>query len=199
MNSKVDAYILKKEKWEKELQLLRNIFSELPLEETIKWGAPVYVFQGKNVVGLAAFKNYCGLWFFQGALLKDKHNVFINAQEGKTKAMLQWRFYSLEEINTDIIKEYVLEAIENVKQGKEIKPVRKNTKAQLIIPLELLNVLDENPQLKERFELFSESKRREFATYIIDAKRISTKESRLEKIIPMILKGEGLNDKYRNC
>ena len=118
MNTKVDEYILKKEKWQKELYLLRSVFSDLPLDETIKWGAPVYVFQGKNVVGLAAFKNYFGLWFFQGVLLKDKQKVFINAQEGKTKAMLQWRFYSLEEINTDFIKEYVLEAIENVKEGK---------------------------------------------------------------------------------
>ena len=199
MSSKVDEYILKKEKWQKELHLLRSIFSDLPVDETIKWGAPVYVFQGKNVVGLAAFKSYFGLWFFQGALLKDKEKVFVNAQEGKTKAMLQWRFYSLEEIDTNLIKEYVLEAIENVKEGKEIKPVRKNKKTALIIPLELFNALNKNPKLKEKFEFFSESKRREFAEYIIDAKRISTKESRLEKIIPMILKGEGLNDKYRNC
>ena len=196
MNPKVDEYILKKEKWQQELYLLRSIFSDLPVDETIKWGAPVYVFQGKNVVGLAAFKKYFGLWFFQGALLKDKQKVFINAQEGKTKAMLQWRFYSLEEIDINLIKEYVLEAIENVKEGKEIKPVRKNKKPKLIIPSELLNRLHQNTELKEKFETFTESKKREFSEYIIDAKRSTTKESRLQKIIPMILRGEGLNDKY---
>lgn len=199
MNPKVDEYILKKEKWQQELHILRSIFLDLPLGETIKWGAPVYVFQGKNIVGLAAFKKYFGLWFFQGALLKDKQKVFVNAQEGKTKAMMQWRFYALEEIKTDLIKDYVLEAIENVKQGKEIKPVRRNKKSKLIIPPELLNTLDENRELKEKFETFTESKKREFAEYIIDAKRSTTKASRLQKIIPMILRGEGLNDKYRNC
>ncbi|MGB1283939.1 MAG: YdeI/OmpD-associated family protein [Polaribacter sp.] len=199
MNPKVDEYILKKEKWQKELSVLRSVFSDLPVDETIKWGAPVYVFQGKNIVGLAAFKKYFGLWFFQGALLKDKQKVFINAQEGKTKAMLQWRFYALEEINTDLIKYYVLEAIENVKEGKEIKPVRKNKKPKLIIPPELLNAIHQNRELKEKFETFTESKKREFATYISDAKRSTTKVARLEKITPLILKGEGLNDKYKNC
>ena len=134
MSSKIEEYISKKEKWKTELELLRSVFSNLPVEETIKWGAPTYVFNNKNIVGLAAFKNYCGLWFFQGSLLKDKHKVFINAQEGKTKAMLQWRFHSLEGIDVVLIKEYVLEAIENVKAGKEIKPDR--TKKELKIPSE---------------------------------------------------------------
>ena len=197
MNPKVEEYISKKENWRKELELLRSVFFNLPLKETIKWGAPIYVFSGKNVVGLAAFKNYCGLWFFQGALLKDKQKVFINAQEGKTKAMLQWRFYSLEEINTDLIEEYVLEAIENVKAGKEIKPDR--TKKELIIPDELLQELNTNKELKIAFDNFSLSKQREYADFISEAKRETTKLKRLEKIIPMIISGVGLHDKYKNC
>lgn len=95
----VEIYIHKKEAWKQELTLLRSVFTNLPLEETIKWGAPTYVFKGKNIVGLAAFKKYCGLWFFQGVLLEDKQKKLINAQEGKTKAMLQWRFYTKDEID----------------------------------------------------------------------------------------------------
>lgn len=197
MNTKVEEYISKKENWRKELELLRSVFSDLPVDETIKWGAPTYVFNGKNIVGLAAFKSYCGLWFFQGALLKDKKKVFVNAQEGKTKAMLQWRFHSLEEIDTDLIKEYVLETIENVKLGKEIKPNR--TKKELIIPNELQNVLDTNKEFKEKFDTFSNSCKREYANYISDAKREVTRLRRLEKIVPMILNGGGLHDKYKNC
>lgn len=197
MINKVDEYISKQEKWNNELILLRSIFKDLPLEETIKWRAPTYVFNNKNIVGLAAFKNYFGLWFFQGALLKDKEKVFINAQEGKTKAMLQWRFNSIDEINTKLIKEYVLEAIENVKKGKEIKPDR--SKKELIIPDILKQELHNNKDLKIKFEEFSLSKQREFANYISEAKREQTKIKRLEKIIPMILKGVGLNDKYKNC
>ncbi|TMM31305.1 hypothetical protein FDT66_04875 [Polaribacter aestuariivivens] len=197
MNPKVAEYIRKKENWQKELETLRAVFSDLPVEETIKWGAPTYVYNGKNIVGLAAFKNYCGLWFFQGALLKDKHKVFINAQEGKTKAMLQWRFYSLEEIDKNLIKEYVLEAIENVKLGKEIKPDR--TKKELIIPIELQQEINNNKEFKKKFEAFSNSCKREYANYISDAKREETRLRRLQKIIPMILSGAGLNDKYKNC
>ena len=197
MNSKVDEYISKKSEWKEELNLLRSIFKDLPLEETIKWGAPTYVYNGKNVVGLAGFKNYCGLWFFQGALLKDKHKVFINAQEGKTKAMLQWRFNSLKEIDASLIKEYVLEAIGNVEAGREIKPDR--TKKELIIPMEFLSELNSKSELKKCFDNFTLSKQREYANYISEAKRETTKLKRLEKIIPMIINGVGLHDKYKNC
>lgn len=196
MDARVDVYIEKKEQWSKELSLLRKTLLELPVEETIKWGAPTYTFDGKNIVGLAAFKNYCGLWFFQGGLLKDTHKVLMNAQEGKTKAMLQWRFSSMEEIDVELVKSYVLEAIENQKQGKEIKPQRN--KKPLIIPELLQTALDENVALKEKFEAFSLSHKREYANYISEAKRETTKQSRLEKIIPMILEKTGLHDKYRN-
>lgn len=192
----IKEYINKNEKWKKELELLHTIFKDIPVEETIKWGAPTYVFKGKNIVGLAAFKKYCGLWFFQGALLKDKKKVFINAQEGKTKAMLQWRFYSFKEIDVNLIKEYVLEAIENVKEGKEIKPNRENK--VLIIPVELNKQFENNKQLITAFNLLSTSKKREYANYISEAKREQTKLKRLEKIIPMIIKGIGLHDKYKN-
>ncbi|APZ47570.1 hypothetical protein BW723_15325 [Polaribacter reichenbachii] len=195
--NKIEEYIAKKDNWKQELELLRAIITSLPLEETIKWGAPTYVYKGKNIVGLAAFKNYCGLWFFQGALLKDEQKVFINAQEGKTKAMLQWRFYSIEDINAEFIKTYVLEAIENVKLGKEIKADR--FKKEVTIPDELAEKLSENEELNSKFETFTNSKQREFCEYISSAKRASTKQTRLEKIIPMILNGLGLYDKYKNC
>ena len=197
MNLKVDEYISKKEKWRKELEILRAIFADLPLDEAIKWGAPTYVFEKKNIVGLAAFKNYCGLWFFQGALLKDKNKVFMNAQEGKTRSMLQWRFYSTEEINTDLVKKYVLEAIENVKLGIEIKPSR--SKKEVIIPDELSSTLKLNEELKVHFELLSNSKKREFSNYISEAKKNHTKINRIEKITPLILNGVGLHDKYKKC
>ena len=197
MESKVNAYIEKQIAWKEKLTLLRTILLKLPVVETIKWGAPTYTFDGKNVLGLAGFKNYFGLWFFQGALLKDKHNVFINAQEGKTKAMLQWRFTSIKEIDEKLIKEYVLEAIENQEQGRVIKPQR-NTRP-LVIPELLQKELDCNLGLKERFEAFSLSHKREYANHISEAKREATKQRRLEKIIPMILESVGLHDKYKNC
>lgn len=197
MNSEVTQYIIDKNKWTQELNLLRSVLIELSFEETIKWGAPVYVYKGKNIVGLSAFKNYCGLWFFQGHFLKDDEKLLVNAQEGKTKAMRQWRFDNLSDINPDLVKKYVLEAIRNSEEGKELKPTR-NTKP-LIIPSELQSTLDSNDKLKTSYELLSLSKRREFADYITEAKRETTKLKRLEKITPMILNGVGLHDKYKNC
>lgn len=195
MEIKVTAYIEKKAPWRKELEALREILLSLPVEETIKWGAPFYTSNGKNIVGMAAFKNYVGLWFIQGALLKDKQHKLINAQEGKTSAMRQWRFSSIDELDEQLIKEYVLEAIDNQEQGKTIKPPKK----PLIIPELLQNALDSNSELKEHYEAFSLSHKREYADYISEAKRESTKIRRLEKVIAMILRKEGLHDKYRNC
>lgn len=195
MNEKVTAYIEKKTDWSKELTTLRNIMHQLPVEETVKWGSPFYTNGGKNIVGMSAFKNYFGLWFIQGATLKDEKKVLINAQEGKTSAMRQWRFNSIDEIDEKLIKEYVLEAIENKDQGKVIKPKKK----PLIIPELLQKALDDDSQLKENFEAFTLSKKREYADHISEAKREATKQSRLEKIIPMILNNVGLYDKYKNC
>ncbi|KAB1159339.1 hypothetical protein F7018_03240 [Tenacibaculum aiptasiae] len=197
MNEKVVQYITDKNNWTQELNLLRSVLIELPLEETIKWGSPVYVYKGKNIVGMSAFKNYCGLWFFQGSFLKDDQKILENAQEGKTKAMRQWRFYKIEEIDVDLLKSYVLEAIKNSEEGKELKP-KRNTKP-LIIPDELQSELDKDEKLKESFEKFTLSKKREFSDHISEAKREATKLKRLEKIIPMILNGVGLYDKYKNC
>lgn len=192
----VDGYIKKHQQWAEELSELRNIIRSSELEETIKWGSPVYTLAGKNVVGLGAFKSYVGLWFFQGALLKDARHKLMNAQENKTKALRQWRFQSLEEIRSEAetIKAYLREAIANQKEGKSIKPERNKV---LIIPDELAARLSEDGELKACFEALSKGKQREYAEYISEAKRAETRQKRLEKITPMILAGIGLHDKYR--
>ncbi len=192
----VNAYISNSERWEHALGVLREILLKTELEETVKWGSPVYTIKQKNVVGLAAFKTYVGLWFYQGVFLSDSDQKLINAQEGITKALRQWRFSSEEEITTNIpmIKSYIEEAIQNQKDGKVLKV--EKTKP-LVIPTELQEALSSNTDLNTAFENFSLYKKREFADYISEAKRVGTKLKRLEKIIPMILDGIGLGDKYR--
>lgn len=195
MDKKVTAYIEKQNKWSQELSLLRPLFLDLGLEETVKWSAPVYVHKGKNIVGMASFKNYFGIWFFQGSFLKDDAKVLMNAQEGKTQAMRQWRFASKDELDLALVKAYVLEAMTNSEKGLAIKP-KRNTKP-LLIPDELTAELENNQELKEKFEAFTLSKKREFCDHIAEAKREATKLKRLEKIIPMIKEGKGLYDKYK--
>ncbi len=189
-----EEYILSVEQWQAALIKLRDIGLASGLDENIKWGIPVYSHQGKNVMGIAAFKTYVALWFHQGALLEDKQKKLINAQEGTTKALRQWRFNSIEEIDAELIHAYILEAIQNVEQGKEIKATRKDP---FEIPVELLAEFDQSQELIKRFYSFTESKQREFANYVNEAKRKETRDQQIEKIIPLILEGIGLNDKYK--
>ena len=121
----VEAYIRHNRQWWEELTSLRGMIRSTDLVETLKWGFPVYTIGGKNVVGLASFKSYVGLWFFQGALLKDTARKLINAQEGRTKAMRQWRLSSLSEIDEKLVKTYLKEAIDNQKAGREVKPEKR--------------------------------------------------------------------------
>lgn len=183
------------DQWETELEILKSIIAQTELVETNKWGGCVYVYKNRNVIGVGGFKKFFILWFFNGAFLKDKKKHLINANEGVTKSLRQWRFTSTEEINEKEILAYILEAIENEKQEKIIKP--EKTKTEIIIPMQLQNELDANSDLNEAFQKFSPYKQKEFIEYIETAKREETKLSRIEKIKPMLLNGIGLNDKYR--
>ncbi|MBR9914348.1 MAG: hypothetical protein GYB32_05885 [Algicola sp.] len=195
--STVEAYIANHEHFSEALYKLRDIINSTELQESIKWNAPVYSLEGKNVIGLGAFKQHFGIWFFNGVFLKDSKNLLVNAQENKTKALRQMRFNSIDEVDEAIVLSYVQEAIENQKLGKEIKPTRKGTKVS--VPKELSSVLKDNSKLKASFDQLTPGKQREYCNYINDAKRAATKLSRIEKITPMILKGVGLNDMYKNC
>ena len=179
--------------WEEELLLLKSIIDKTEREETIKWGGPVYVYNKKNVIGIGGFKDYFTIWFFNGVFLKDEKKKLINAQEDKTKSLRQWRFTSKEAVNEKEVLEYIAEAIENEKQGKIIKPAKKEP----IVSELLQKEIDNNPALAEAFQKFSPYKQYEFLEYIETAKQEKTKISRIEKVIPMILGNVGLNDKYR--
>jgi len=192
----VEEYLESSDLWSEELTILRNILLKTELVETVKWSIPTYTINNKNVIGIAGFKNYFGLWFFQGVFLKDEEGVLINAQEDKTKGQRQWRFKNKSEIKESLILKYAKEAIENQKLGKEIAI---NRKKDTVIPPELQIVLNANANTKAFFENLTPYKQREYCEYIATAKRDSTKQTRLEKIIPMIEQGIGLSDKYRNC
>ncbi|MGQ7946956.1 YdeI/OmpD-associated family protein [Flavobacterium sp. WC2509] len=181
--------------WEAELDILKTIIAKTTLVETNKWGGCIYVLNNKNVIGIGGFKNFFSIWFFNGAYLKDDKKHLINANEGVTKSLRQWRFTTKEEIIEDEILSYIKEAIENEEQGKIIKPVK--TKEAIVIPELLQKELDDNMQLNDSFLQFSPYKQKEFIEYIETAKREETKRSRIEKIKPMILENIGLNDKYR--
>ncbi|GGZ80791.1 YdeI/OmpD-associated family protein [Algibacter mikhailovii] len=193
----VEEYIELHENFSDALTLLRAVILKTELKEHIKWGAPEYSINNKNVISLGAFKNHLAICFFNGVFLTDPYNLIKNIEEGKTKAMRQIRFNSIEDINTNIINTYILEAIQNQKLNKEIKPDR--TKKQVVIPSELQTMLNSDKTLNNCFESLSNSKQREYCEYIMTAKRESTKQNRISKIIPLISASKGLYDKYKNC
>lgn len=190
----VDDYIARETRWRSELQALRRLLRATKLEETVKWGAPCYTLNGQNVVGMAAFKTYFGLWFYQGALLKDPAGVLINAQEGATKALRQWRMTAAEEIDEALIGTYAEEAIALAEAGRRVAP---QTEKQLVMPEELALALTGDAAASAAFAKLTPGRQREYADHVATAKRAETRARRMEKILPMILAGRGLNDKYR--
>lgn len=194
---KLEQYYTKPSPWQEGIQQLRTVINNTELKEEWKWNFPCYTIQGRNVIGVGNFKNHFGVWFFQGVFLKDSKKLLRNAQDGKTKAMRSLHYESLEDINTTILTEYLLEAIQNAKDGKEVKPDR--SKKEIIIPVELESAFAKADSLKTAFEALTPSKQREYTEHIGGAKQEATRLRRLEKCIPMILEGIGLNDKYKNC
>ena len=110
----VEEYIENNSHYAEALTLLRDIINTTELEETVKWNAPVYALNGKNVVGLGAFKNHFGIWFFNGVFLKDEQQLLVNAQENKTKALRQMRFNSIDSIDKSSVLVYVKEEFLNI-------------------------------------------------------------------------------------
>jgi uncharacterized protein YdeI (YjbR/CyaY-like superfamily) len=191
MNPKVDSFLEKVERWQGESKRLRKILLGFPLDEELKWGEPCYSFQGKNVVLIGGFKDYCTLLFFKGALLKDPHRILV--APGKTQAARQIRFASLKEIVAQEakVKAYIANAIEVEKSGLKVK-LKKHT--EYAIPEELQRKFKAMPSLKAAFEKLTPGRQRAYMFHISAPKQSATRESRVEKCMQQILDGKGLND-----
>jgi len=193
MTPKVDGYIRKNKQWREELEKLRTIVLDCGLNEEVKWKVPCYTFEEKNIVLIHVFKEYCALLFIKGALLKDTGGILIQ-QTKNTQAARQVRFTDVDEIveMEPILKAYIHEAIEVEKAGLEVD--FKET-SEYVIPEEFQKKLDENPALKTAFEALTPGRQRAYLLYFSGAKQPKTRESRVEKYIPQILNGKGLNDR----
>jgi uncharacterized protein YdeI (YjbR/CyaY-like superfamily) len=192
-NPKVDLYLGKAKKWQEELEKLRTILLDCPLTEELKWGKPCYTFQKGNVIIILALKESCTLLFCKGALLKDAKGILIKPGEN-TQAARQMRFTSLREIvqMETTLKGYIDEAIEVEKAGLEVT-YKKIT--ELRVPEELQNKLAAIPALKAAFAALTPGRQRAYFIYFSAPKQSKTRQSRVEKCMPQILQGKGLNDR----
>jgi uncharacterized protein YdeI (YjbR/CyaY-like superfamily) len=191
-NQKVDFFFRKAKKWKDEFEKLRIIVLDCGLSEELKWGQPCYTFQKKNIVLIHGFKEYCALLFFKGALLKDADTLLIQQTEN-VQAGRQIRFTNVREIvqMEPILKAYIREAIEVEKAGLKVK-LKKTSDFK--IPEEFQNKLDKIPALKTAFAALTPGRQRGYLFYFSQPKQSKTRESRVEKSMPQILKGKGLND-----
>ncbi|MFC3560799.1 YdeI/OmpD-associated family protein [Pedobacter jamesrossensis] len=192
MNPKVDFYFNKAGKWQREVEKLRLIILDCGLTEELKWGCPCYTFQGNNVVLIHDFKDYCALLFHKGALLKNTDNILIQQTEN-VQAARQVRFTNIREIIDleSIIKSLIYEAIEVEKSG--LKVALKKT-SEFSMPEEFKQKLNSIPQLKVAFEALTPGRQRAYLLHFSSPKQSQTRESRIEKCMPHILSGKGLND-----
>jgi uncharacterized protein YdeI (YjbR/CyaY-like superfamily) len=191
-NPKVDAFLSRAKKWQAEMKKLRMIILDCPLSEELKWGVPCYTFQNTNLVLIHAFKEYCAVLFAKGALLKDPKRILIRQTEN-VQAARQVRFTNFRQVveMEPILKAYISEAIEVEKAGLKVN--YKKT-SEFKIPEEFQNKLDEFPALKTAFEALTPGRQRGYILYFTSAKQSKTRESRIEKYMPQILKGKGLDD-----
>ena len=207
MNPEIDAYLLegcgrcplggtpecKVHSWTAELKYLRRLVLECGLTEEQKWGVPTYTHNGTNLVMVAAFKDNCTLSFFKGALLKDEHQILEKPGEN-TQSGRVVRFTDVGQIAKleSVLKNYIFEAIEVKKAGLKVqmKPV-----SDYDIPEEFQQRLEEDPELKEAFENLTPGRQKGYLLYFSGAKQSKTREDRIEKYIPKIMKGLGFHDR----
>jgi len=191
-NPDVDFYFTKAKHWKEELKQLRAIVFDCGLTEELKWGCPCYTFQESNIVLIHVFKEYCALLFFKGALLNDPNGILVQ-QTKNVQSARQVRFTNVQDIikMKKTLKAYIYEAIEVEKAGLRVDFKEKK---ELVFPEEFQKKLKDNPQLKTAFNALTPGRQRAYNLYFSGAKQSKTRQARIEKCIPQILKGKGLND-----
>src|SRR5689334_24739027 len=192
MNPKVDWYFTKAKKWKEESEELRMIILECGLSEELRWGKPCYTFEKRNIVLIHGFKDYCALLFFKGALLKDPKGILIQQTENVQSAR-QIRFTNAREIAKvkTSLEAYIREAIEVEKAGLKVN-LKKTSEFKM--PAEFKDKLSEDARLKKAFNSLSPGRQRGYLLYFSSPKQSKTREARIQKSVPQILKGMGLND-----
>jgi uncharacterized protein YdeI (YjbR/CyaY-like superfamily) len=191
-NPKVESFLSRTTEWKPEIEALRKIILDCDLTEDFKWGWPCYSIDKKNVVLIHGFKDYCALLLFKGALMKDPEKILIQQTEN-VQAARQIRFSGLDEIKRmdNILKAYIHQAVDVEKAGLKVD-FKKTT--EFSTPEEFQAKLDSMPKLKTAFQALTPGRQRGYLLHFSSAKQAKTREARIEKCMPSILAGKGLDD-----
>lgn len=190
-SSKVDAFVSRAKSWRPEIEALRAILLECGLDEELKWGKPCFMFQEKNVAIIQPFKEHCALMFFKGALLEDTHGL-LRSQGENTQSAMRLEFRSKDEIKKRVIRDYVKQAIAIEKSGQQVD---FKAKRDLKLPEELTELLQKDKKLAKAFYALTPGRQRSYVLHFSSAKQPKTRIARIEKSIPRILAGKGINDR----
>ncbi len=206
MNPKVDTYLAagcgrcplgntpecKVHNWTEELETLRQIALECGLTEELKWGVPCYTFEWNNVVIVSAFNEYCSISFFKGVLLKDTNKILSKQGENSQSGRLI-KFTDVKKIIKleSVIKDYIHEAVEIEKAGLKVE---YKDVSEYLIPEELQNKLNQNEAFRNAFNALTPGRQKGYILHFSQAKQSQTRESRIEKSMPRIFLGKGLNE-----
>lgn len=192
-NPKVDEYINNAGEFAQPiLNKLRALVHQAhpDIEEHIKWGMPSFDYKG-IVCHLAAFKQHCSFGFFKYKLIKGLDGDRGMNSFGKLK--------SIDDLPEDeLIITYIKEAVLLNEQGIKL-PKAKKDKKEFVIPAELIEALTKHPKAKAIFEDFAYTHKKEYAEWIAEAKRETTKEKRIAQTIEWLEEGKRRNWKYENC
>jgi len=191
MNPKVDEFVKRAKAWQGEMQKLRSILGGCGLDEDLKWGKPCFMFEGRNVAIIQPFKEHCSLMFFKGALLKNNQGL-LRSQGENTQSAMRLEFTSEAQVKKAMVESYVKEAIAVEKQGLTVD---FKAKRELELPQELTQILEKNRRLAKAFEALTPGRKRAYVMHFSGAKQSQTRTARIEKVIPMILAGKGMNDR----
>lgn len=180
-----------RERWRAEIAELQKILSGLDVKVERKWGKPCYTMDGRNVVIIQGFKEYCALGFFQGALLKDPKKLLV--QLGQVQAGRVMKFTSAREIaaKTATIKTYVREATAAAKAGKKVETKPR----EFPVPEELKKKFHNDSRFKRAFEALTPGRQRGYLVHFASAKQSPTRTARIEKAIPAIFEGLGFQER----
>ena len=187
----VDAYIDASDQWPDEIEALRPLLLDSGLDEHIKWGKPCYALGDANVAIVQEFSDHLALMFFKGVLLEDPEDV-LEDQGPNSHAAKRMTFGSVEEVRrqADVVRAYVAEAIAIEEAGTPLPPRPEEELAD-----ELANRLASDPGLAAAFDDLTPGRQREYNLHVSGAKQASTRERRVDRIVPRILDGRGLRDR----
>ncbi len=190
-NPKVDQFLTRAKAWPGEMQKLRTIMINFGLEEDLKWGKPCFMFEGKNIAILQPFKAHCSLMFFKGALLEDPHRL-LRSQGENSQSALRLEFTSAAQIKKSVLESYLKSAIAVEKQGLKVD---FKAKRELELPEELTQIFKRDKKFAKAFRALTPGRQRAYVLHYNGAKQSQTRSARIEKSIPAIVAGKGINDR----